>query len=73
MAATSLLEPDSIMGQGGGMFRSTDNGDTWTEQNTGFTARDVNAVWHERLWGTSLQVLRAEYSGLSMRRIVGAT
>ena len=32
------------MGQGGGMFRSTDNGDTWTEQNTGFAARDVNAV-----------------------------
>ena len=34
----------SIMGQGGGMFRSTDNGDTWTEQNTGFAALDVNAV-----------------------------
>ena len=32
------------MGQGGGMFRSTDDGDTWTEQNTGFAARDVNAV-----------------------------
>ncbi|MGC1322846.1 MAG: hypothetical protein WA849_11740 [Candidatus Udaeobacter sp.] len=26
------------------MFRSTDNGDTWTEQNGGFTALDVNSV-----------------------------
>ena len=26
------------------MFRSTDNGDTWTEQNNGFTAFDVNTV-----------------------------
>ena len=34
----------SIMGKGGGMFRSTDNGDTWTEQNGGFTALDVNSV-----------------------------
>ena len=35
----------SIMGKGGGgMFRSTDNGDTWTEQNGGFTAFDVNRV-----------------------------
>ena len=34
----------SIMGKGGGMFRSTDNGDTWTEQNGGFSARDVNSV-----------------------------
>ena len=33
-----------MMGQGGGMFRSTDNGDTWTEQNAGFSARDVNTV-----------------------------
>jgi photosystem II stability/assembly factor-like uncharacterized protein len=32
------------MGEGGGMFRSTDNGDTWTEQNNGFTAFDVNTV-----------------------------
>jgi photosystem II stability/assembly factor-like uncharacterized protein len=34
----------SIMGEGGGMFRSTDNGDSWTEQNDGFTAFDANAV-----------------------------
>ena len=35
----------SIMGKGGGgMFRSTDKGDTWTEQNGGFTALDVNSV-----------------------------
>jgi photosystem II stability/assembly factor-like uncharacterized protein len=34
----------SLMGKGGGMFRSTDNGDTWTEQNGGFTALDVNSV-----------------------------
>lgn len=34
----------SIMGKGGGMFRSTDNGDTWTEQNGGFTALDVHSV-----------------------------
>jgi hypothetical protein len=27
-----------------GCFRSTDNGDTWTEQNGGFTAFDVNSV-----------------------------
>ena len=26
------------------MFRSTDNGDTWTEQNGGFTALDVHSV-----------------------------
>jgi len=26
------------------VFRSTDNGDNWTEQNNGFTALDVNAV-----------------------------
>ena len=26
------------------MFGSTDNGDTWTEQNGGFTAFDVNSV-----------------------------
>ena len=26
------------------MFRSTDNGDWWTEQNNGFTAFDANAV-----------------------------
>ena len=26
------------------MFRSTDNGDSWTEQNNGFTALDANAV-----------------------------
>jgi hypothetical protein len=26
------------------MFRSTDNGDTWTEQNAGFTALDVNSM-----------------------------
>ena len=32
------------MGKGGGMFRSTDSGDTWTEQNGGFTAFDVNSV-----------------------------
>jgi len=32
------------MGKGRGMFRSTDNGDTWTEQNGGFTALDVNRV-----------------------------
>ena len=32
------------MGKGGGMFRSTDNGDTWTEQNGGFTALDVKSV-----------------------------
>jgi photosystem II stability/assembly factor-like uncharacterized protein len=32
------------MGEGGGMFRSSDNGDTWTEQNNGFTALDVNSV-----------------------------
>jgi photosystem II stability/assembly factor-like uncharacterized protein len=34
----------SIMGKGGGMFRSTNNGDTWAEQNNGFTALDVNSV-----------------------------
>ena len=33
----------SQFGVGGGMFRSTDNGDTWTEQNNGFTALDVNS------------------------------
>ena len=32
------------MGEGGGMFRSTDNGDSWTEQNNGFTVFDANAV-----------------------------
>lgn len=32
------------MGKGGGMFRSTDNGDTWTEQNSGFTAFEVNSL-----------------------------
>ena len=32
------------MGEGGGMFRSTDNGDSWTEQNNGFNAFDANAV-----------------------------
>ena len=32
------------MGEGGGMFRSTDNGDSRTEQNNGFTALDANAV-----------------------------
>jgi len=34
------------MREGGGMFRSTDNGDSWTEQNriTVFTAFDANAV-----------------------------
>ena len=26
------------------MFRSTDDGDTWTQQNAGFTALDVNSV-----------------------------
>ena len=26
------------------MFRSTDDGDSWTEQNNGFTAFDANAV-----------------------------
>ena len=26
------------------MFRSTDKGDTWMEQNAGFTALDVNSV-----------------------------
>jgi len=26
------------------MFRSTDSGDSWTEQNNGFTAFDANAV-----------------------------
>jgi photosystem II stability/assembly factor-like uncharacterized protein len=26
------------------MFRSTDNGESWTEQNNGFTAFDGNAV-----------------------------
>src|SRR5215472_11465865 len=26
------------------MFRSTDNGDSWKEQNNGFTALDANAV-----------------------------
>jgi len=26
------------------MFRSTDNGDSWTEQNNGFTAFEANAV-----------------------------
>ena len=26
------------------MFRSTDKGNTWTEQNSGFTAQDVNTV-----------------------------
>ena len=26
------------------MFRSTDNGDSWTQQNGGFTALDVNSV-----------------------------
>ena len=26
------------------MFRSTDNGDSWTEQNNCFTALDANAV-----------------------------
>ena len=26
------------------MFRSTDNGDSWTEQNNGFTAFDDDAV-----------------------------
>jgi hypothetical protein len=28
----------SIMGEGGGVFRSTSGGDSWTEQNNGFTA-----------------------------------
>lgn len=32
------------MRKGGGMFRSTDDGDTWTQQNAGFTALDVNSV-----------------------------
>src|SRR5438874_12725124 len=32
------------MGEGDGMFRSTDNGDSWTEQNNGFNAFDANAV-----------------------------
>ena len=32
------------MGEGGDLFRSTDNGDTWTEQDNGFAALDVNAV-----------------------------
>src|SRR6476661_8000755 len=32
------------MGKGGRMFRSTYNGDTWTEQNGGFTALDVKSV-----------------------------
>jgi hypothetical protein len=34
----------SLFGEGGGMFRSTDNGATWTEQNNGFSAHDVNDV-----------------------------
>src|SRR5262245_19041580 len=32
------------MSEGGGMFQSTDNGDSWTKQNDGFTAFDANAV-----------------------------
>ena len=34
----------SFMGQGGGVFRSTDNGDIWTEADNGLTALDVNAL-----------------------------
>ena len=34
----------SQFGVGGGIFRSIDNGDTWTEQNSGFTAIDVNSL-----------------------------
>ena len=34
----------SQFGIGGGVFRSVDNGDSWTAQNTGFTAFDVNAI-----------------------------
>jgi hypothetical protein len=34
----------SQFGEGGGMFRSVDNGDTWTKQVNGFTALDVNAL-----------------------------
>src|SRR4029453_13342395 len=34
----------SIMGEGGGMFRSNDDWYSWTKQNNGFTAFDANAV-----------------------------
>jgi hypothetical protein len=34
----------SQFGVGGGIFRSTDNGATWTEQDTGLTAIDLNSV-----------------------------
>ena len=46
MVATSTIFAGThfIMGKGGGMFRSTDKGDTWMEQNAGFTALDVNSV-----------------------------
>jgi hypothetical protein len=39
-----LAATRSIMGESGGMFRSTDNGDSWTGQNNGFTAFDANAI-----------------------------
>ena len=32
------------MGKGGGIFRSTDNGDSWTEQDSGVTTSDINTV-----------------------------
>ena len=32
------------MGEGGELFPSTDSDDTWTEQDNGFAALDVNAV-----------------------------
>jgi len=34
----------SQFGVGGGIFRSTDNGENWTEQNDGFSALDVNSL-----------------------------
>jgi hypothetical protein len=34
----------SQFGQGGGIFRSTDNGATWTETDNGVTAQDINTL-----------------------------
>ena len=32
------------MGSGGGVFRSTDNGEAWTEQNNGLTNFDITFI-----------------------------
>ena len=46
MVATITSSPEHVplWAREVGCFRSTDNGDTWTEQNGGFTAFDVNSV-----------------------------